>query len=244
VSSDDAVVDASPSRVLVRLAAVLSVVAAVLLIWTLRSSVRAPGEPADPGRPVARRATNSGQVAAPVTASPPATPTGPDIARPDRDLATFLDPSFAATETARRWKKYGVGDSDIAAALERMRQRGFSGAQLRDAGLVEQFLPARNIEPVFLRSVAMPTNAAAGAPVPFTVRASFPTPAHSFERWDIAVEGTTVTVRPVGSRSADPAAAVVVPVDLTGELPPLSPGQYHVRFAAIGEPIEKTLSIP
>jgi hypothetical protein len=38
-------------------------------------------------------------------------------------------------------------------------------------------------------------------------------------------------------------ASVVVPVDLRGEIPALSAGDYLIRFEAIGEPIEKELAV-
>jgi hypothetical protein len=38
-------------------------------------------------------------------------------------------------------------------------------------------------------------------------------------------------------------AAVVVPANLEGSLPALPPGQYTVRFEAIGEPMEKMLTV-
>lgn len=161
----------------------------------------------------------------------------------DADLAVFTTEAFKKTELARRWNEQGVTEADLAAALQKLRNRGFSGASLRDPALVAQFLPARNVRPVMVESIALPATAPAGQPVPFSVNAQFPSPAYQFESWAIQSTGTTVTVRPVGTRSADPVASVVVPVTLEGALPALDTGLYTIRFEAIGDPVERSLSV-
>jgi hypothetical protein len=187
-------------------------------------------------------AADEGTAAAGTPAVQPSTaPPAPTSADPD--LAVFLSDDFRKTSTSERWRKSGVTDADLALAVGMMRDRGFSGAQLRDPSLVGQFLPARNIEPVYIESIELPGTAAPNRPVPFRVAANFPSPAFTFEEWDIRQEGSDVFVRPVGSRSAGPVAAVVVPANLEGSLPALPPGQYTVRFEAIGEPMEKMLTV-
>ncbi len=167
----------------------------------------------------------------------------PNPTTTDPDLAVFTSDAFKQTELARRWAEQGVAEADIASALRKLRNRGFSGSSLRDPALVAQFLPARNVRPVMVESIALPATAPAGQPVPFSVNARFPSPAYQFESWNIQSTGTTVTVRPVGTLSADPVASVVVPVKLEGALPGLDAGRYNVRFEAIGDPVERSLSV-
>lgn len=162
-------------------------------------------------------------------------------AREPEDL--FSSPAFKQTEIARRWAAQGVTDTDIASAIHTLRQRGFEGNSLCDPALVQQFLPARIVRPFYLDSIELPETVAAGQPVPFTVHVNMPSPAYRFDRWEIRVEGSTVIVRPIGTRSADPVAAVVVPAQFTGELPGMEPGERVIRFEAIGEPVERTLRV-
>lgn len=161
----------------------------------------------------------------------------------DPDLAVFLSDDFKRTSVHERWVGQGVTDDDLASALAWMKDQGFTGAQLRDPALVSQFLPARNTEPVFVEEISLPATAAAGQPVPFTVKANFPSPAYTFEKWEIRPDGARIVVRPVGSKVGTPVAAVIVPVSLEGSIPGLSPGEYVVRFEAIGEPVEKNLTV-
>ena len=161
----------------------------------------------------------------------------------DPDLAVFQSADFKRTSVHERWVGQDVTDADIGAALAWMKDQGFTGAQLRDPSLVSQFLPAHNIEPVYVDEISLPATAAAGQPVPFTVKANFPSPAYTFEKWEIRPDGARIVVRPVGSKVGTPVAAVIVPVSLDGSIPGLSPGDYTVRFEAIGEPVERQLTI-
>lgn len=161
----------------------------------------------------------------------------------DSDTAALLSPDFKSTTIYERWHDSGVTDDDVSAALVMMKERGFSGAQLRDAALISQFLPARNIQPVYVENFSLPSAAQAGQPVEFALEASYPSPAYTFDRWDIRYESSVVVIRPIGSRSAEPVASVLIPVTLKGTLSDLKPGTYTVRLEAIGAPIEKQLHI-
>ena len=167
----------------------------------------------------------------------------PDESSPETDLAVFTSDEFRQTEIHRRWKAQGVTDKDITQALASLRDQGFSGVSLRDPALVAQFLPARNITPVYIDRIDLTDHATANAPVPFHLQANFPSPAYAFESWEISRTGSVVTVKPKGHRRAEPVASVVVPVQLDGALPGLPAGSYTIRFEAIGSPFEFPLTV-
>lgn len=221
------------------LAAIVGVALLVAVFFTANPKRGNGSEPSvTPASSVTAQATTS--TMAEVIAETPRVVAAGDA---DPDLGVFLTDAFNRTQVHQRWTAQGVTETDIASALETMKKKGFSGAQLRDPNLVGQFLPARNIEPVFVEEITLPVSVSPNQPVSFSVKASFPSPAYTFEKWEIRRDGTRVTVRPVGSRTPDPVAAVVVPVELEGNLPGLDPGDYVVRFEAIGEPVERVLKV-
>ena len=151
--------------------------------------------------------------------------------------------AFRKTRLAATWRSRGVTDKDIRNAVEQMRLEGFRGAQLSDAALVGPFLPAKNIEPVAGKEVLMAETAAPGEPVSFLLKAVFPDPSYSFERWEISRDGNRIIVQPVGHKAIGPSPAVVVPVELSGALPGLDAGHYTVIFGSMSHSIEKNLTV-
>lgn len=131
----------------------------------------------------------------------------------------------------------------IAQAIDRMRTHGHSGQSLMDPNLIAQFLPREHIAPAYVTGIDLPASIAVGQPAGFTVRANFPDPSYSFDSWEIAQSNSMVVVRMVGGRTGEAVGAVVVPVELTGELPGLSPGDYVIRFQALGNPVDRTLHV-
>ncbi|MBU0677507.1 MAG: hypothetical protein KJ626_05265 [Verrucomicrobia bacterium] len=166
----------------------------------------------------------------------------------DSDIAAYpeldaFEPGFFETSLYVKWEKEGVTRADLASAVRLLKAQGFEGLKLQDPNLIAQFLPYRNIEPAYVDSITVEETVDAGQPVAFQMSANYPDPSYVFERWEIEEDAGVITVRMVGSKTGNPVAAVVVPVELEGEIPALAAGEYTVRFVAIGEPIEKNLSV-
>ena len=155
----------------------------------------------------------------------------------------MLVPAFFETRIAKEWLRQGVTVEDIQKATDRLREQGLSGPALLDPGLIGQFLPAREIQPVYIKKVNLPPNALSGVPIPFLVEANFPDPSFIFDRWNVILDGSVIVLEPIGSKSGNPVAAIVVPVDLEGELPGLPPGDYTIRVTGLGTEIEASLSV-
>ena len=160
----------------------------------------------------------------------------------DRDNPLFSE-SFQKTRLAKIWRSRGVTDEDVRNAVEMLRENGFSGASLSDTSLVSQFLPARDITPVYGNEILVPAVVPSGEVVSFSMMAEYPDASYMFERWDISQEGSRIEVRPVGNKRLGPVPAVVVPVELSGELPGLDAGHYTVIFGSMSQSIEKNLTV-
>lgn len=128
----------------------------------------------------------------------------------------------------------GVTRADVQRAQQEMKARGFPASHIEDPALVRQFVGHRNVETMIFSSVELPDTASANEAVPFIASGTMPDPSFTFESWDVRVKDRDIVVRPLGSRSGQPVAAVVVPVQFAGEIPGLSPGEYNVHFVGLG----------
>ncbi len=151
--------------------------------------------------------------------------------------------AFTMLPAVRSWMASGVTPEDLAQARSRLVEQGFAGDALYDPLLVSQFLTRTEVEVITIASVDIPGTAPAGMPVSFEVTGDFPDPSFSFDRWVVDQDGRELIIRPKGTDDGTQAPALLVPVTMRGELPPLEPGTYSLTFLGAGTSHKTTIEI-
>ena len=165
------------------------------------------------------------------------TESAPEVAgAPANPEAVLVDRTpLAESPVAARWKtEMGTTVEDIHVVQSRLRREGFPEEALDDPRLVRQFLPRRHVASVNIHSVEIPERAPSGQPVPFRLSGALPDRSFEFTRFDISRQDDLIRIRPMGNSSGDVVPGVEVPIELDGELAPLSPGVYRIEFPDLG----------
>lgn len=164
---------------------------------------------------------------------------GEATAQPARDAADVVAPSdmtpLLRSPTVENWmKEFGYTRGDIVSVQRALRSEGYDETVLNDPGVVLRRLPVRFVASVATSKIVLPAEAAAGAPIAFTLHGTAPSPSFVFTRFDVLVQGNIIRIRAIGHTDGNNEAGSGDEVTLEGKIDPLPPGDYRVEVPELG----------
>ena len=142
---------------------------------------------------------------------------------------------FLRSEIAEKWQReLGYTLAEIAAAQRDIRAQRYPEETVNDPGVIMRHLPPRHMGQVAIERVAIAPTVAAGAPIPFSITGTSPSPSFQFTHFDILVQGEVIRVRARGNADGNTHEGKGGPVTLDGTIDPLPPGTYRIEIAELG----------
>ena len=96
---------------------------------------------------------------------------------------------------------------------------------------------------IALTTLILPATVPAGDSVEFLLGGSLPVRSTRSEYWSMRREGSRFIVELANDALLVDPYRAVSPVEFQGSLPPLSPGEYQVRFVAAGKSVERSIRV-
>jgi hypothetical protein len=158
-----------------------------------------------------------------------------DSVRRDEPVSEADMTPFLRSEIAEKWQReLGYTQAEIAAAQRDIRAQRYPEETVNDPGVIMRHLPPRHMGQVTIERVVIASTAAAGAPIPFSISGTAPSPSFQFTHFDILVQGEVIRVRARGNADGNTTEGKGGPVTLDGTMDPLPPGDYRIEIAELG----------